>query len=69
MRAPLIILAIGMLATIHLNDEMSMKGDKIDNVSSDHRLSFEFHPLEAMRAKKIPKTLPQSYWHEELWRD
>jgi hypothetical protein len=55
MCAPLIRLAIGMLAAIHFNDEMSVKGSKIHNVSSDHRLSLEFQTFEAMGTKKVPE--------------
>jgi len=55
MCAPVVSFAIGMLATIHFDNEMSSKGHKIYDVSSDHRLSLEFHALEAMGAKQIPK--------------
>jgi hypothetical protein len=44
-----------MLAAIHLNDEASLKADKIHDVSSDRRLPLKFHSLGAMRTKEIPK--------------
>jgi hypothetical protein len=49
-----ICFAVGVLTTIHFDDE-SLKANEVDDVFSDRCLSFEFRSFKAMNSQEIPK--------------
>jgi hypothetical protein len=49
--APLVVAAIGMLATIDLDDELQFVGENVSEVCSDRDLAPEFRVLELSRAQ------------------
>src|SRR5581483_6567333 len=48
-------LIVGMLAAIDFDNKMFLEAHEIDDIFSNHRLSFELRPFETMRTQKIPK--------------